>query len=62
MCWGCMHTEVNMIWLESPTGVGFSYSRLNMAANTAGRDARSGMYVQWLAFLYSPLISKQIGK
>ncbi|KAG0620973.1 hypothetical protein M758_4G258800 [Ceratodon purpureus] len=35
------NTEVNMIWLESPTGVGFSYSRLNMADNTGGGDART---------------------
>lgn len=34
--------EVNMIWLESPTGVGFSYARLNVTANVAGGDTRTG--------------------
>lgn len=36
-----------MIWLESPTGVGFSYSRLNMTANTAGGDTRTGICVSY---------------
>lgn len=30
-----------MIWLESPTEVGFSYSRLNVTANTVGGDSRT---------------------
>ncbi|XP_024373103.1 serine carboxypeptidase 24 isoform X2 [Physcomitrium patens] len=35
------NAEVNMIWLESPTGVGFSYARLNTTANTGGGDTRT---------------------
>ena len=31
-----------MIWLESPTGVGFSYARHNVTANVAGGDTRTG--------------------
>lgn len=33
-----------MIWLESPTEVGFSYSRLNVTANTVGGDSRTGTW------------------
>ncbi|CAM6020249.1 unnamed protein product [Sphagnum balticum] len=35
------NTEVNMLWLESPTGVGFSFSRNNATANHAGGDTRT---------------------
>lgn len=48
-----MHTaEVNMIWLESPTGVGFSYARLNTTANTGGGDTRTGATSSLLKILH----------
>lgn len=49
-----------MIWLESPIGVGFSFSRLNMTANEVGGDNRTGTNTTFIVWYVCHLNSTMI--